>query len=144
MQACLEIINQITGLSPDRGKPFVKKTPYPVHHVISIIGITGDIQGQVIFSYSDKAAQRLASAMAGMEITAIDDMTLSALGELSNMVMGRSGTLLSEAGINVTITPPTTLTGEQVTVTNQKPVICVPYYLENDQLEINFAIKGVN
>ena len=45
--------------------------------------------------------------MMGMPVTALDDMSASAINELGNMMMGNAATILSTKGIAMDITPPT-------------------------------------
>ncbi len=47
----------------------------------------------------------------GMPVTELDDMAMSAISELGNMIMGNAATIFSTKGIVIDITPPTVCRG---------------------------------
>lgn len=80
--------------------------------VVCIVGIIGDLAGNVIFSMSEDGAKGIASAMmGGMEVLEFDEITQSAVSELSNMLAANSCIGLSEIGFNVDISTPTLMQG---------------------------------
>jgi len=91
-----------------------------VNHDLSIIiGFVGDIRGQVSFIMEKDVAMSLSSILAGgMEITEIDELVKSAMGELGNMIMGNACTLFSKQGVAFDITPPTIITGQDFHISN--------------------------
>lgn len=91
----------------------------------SLIGIVGGgIQGTAILMFRKPSFNAVITAMSGGMITpSIDDpMSMSAVGELSNMVSGRALTQASIPGIDVT--PPQLIAGDNIrNVPNQAPGI---------------------
>lgn len=80
--------------------------------VVCIIGIIGDLTGNVIFSMSEDCAKGIASAMmGGMGVTEFDELTQSAISELSNMLAANSSIGLSELGLSTDISTPTMMQG---------------------------------
>ena len=76
--------------------------------VVCIVGFIGDLTGNVIFSMSEDGAKGIASAMmGGMEVEEFDEITQSAVSELSNMLAANASTGLSELGLNTDISTPT-------------------------------------
>jgi len=49
--------------------------------------------------------------MGGLNLTELDEMSKSALSELTNMILGNTATLLYNRGVGVEITPPSFLMG---------------------------------
>lgn len=82
--------------------------------IIILIGFTGGIHGNVIFSFPDNLACKFAGTMMMQEITEVDGMVRSAACELSNMLLGNAATELSKNGVTADITPPTVLTGKDL------------------------------
>ena len=71
-----------------------------------MLGITGEITGQVCVVMGADTAKDIASRMMmGMPVDALDDMAKSALSELGNMMMGNAATLLSNNSVLIDITP---------------------------------------
>lgn len=102
-----------------------RETILDANELSVIIGFVGDIKGQAYFTMSNDVAMNLTEFLAeGIEITEIDDIVKSAVGEFGNMVMGRSSTLMSDDGIYLDITPPSIVTGENISVCSSSPVYC--------------------
>jgi len=80
--------------------------------VVVIIGITGDIHGNVIYSMSEDVAKKIASTMMGMNAEEFDDIAQSAVSELSNMLSASGCTELAAQGINADISTPTLMYGK--------------------------------
>lgn len=80
--------------------------------VVCIIGLIGDLKGNVIFAMHDECAKKIASdMMGGMEIEDFDDTAQSAISELGNMLAATSCTELSIAGLTVDVSTPTLMYG---------------------------------
>jgi chemotaxis protein CheX len=80
--------------------------------ITSLIGIVGDIRGNVAYSMSEESAKKIISIMMmGMPVENIDEIGRSAIGELTNMITGNASTLLSNHGYSTDITPPSTVFG---------------------------------
>lgn len=123
------------------GKPYLKTSPFTAENMIIVVGITGEIRGQAVISMGIDMAKTIASAMMmGMPVHEMDEMAKSALSELGNMIMGNSATLLFNQGINIDITPPTLMMGENMSISSaQMTTISVP--LNSDQGSITFDIS---
>ncbi len=88
-------------------EPYMKEELVCGHSLTTVIGISGDIKGQIAFSMPTDTAKKIASTMMmGMEIQELDDMAFSALGELTNMICGQAIIGLSTRMITADITPP--------------------------------------
>lgn len=93
-----------------------EETPYepPQADVTAIVGFTGAVEGGVHLSAPLHAALGLASAFSGETLTALDETTKDAFGELANIVAGAVKERINE---KVYLTPPQVITG-----TNHKVV----------------------
>lgn len=80
--------------------------------VVCIIGIIGDLRGNVIFAMSADAAKKIAGTMmGGMELDDFDEIAQSAVSELGNMLASNACTELSLIKILVDVSTPTLMTG---------------------------------
>ncbi|WP_026907583.1 chemotaxis protein CheX [Paucisalibacillus globulus] len=75
-----------------------------------LIGITGDVKGQLILSGDSNVFSSIAEVMFGMPLEG--EMLTSFSGELGNMIGGGLATSIAESGINIDITPPTIMSGQ--------------------------------
>ena len=88
---------------------FISHPPHVTGDLTAIIGITGDLRGTVIYQMSKQVALAVASQMIGEPVETLDEMALSALGEMANMMSGNATTMLAEAGHVCNISPPAML-----------------------------------
>lgn len=107
-----------------------------------MLGITGEISGQVCVVMGINTAKDIASRMMmGMPVMELDDMARSALSELGNMIMGNAATLLFNNNISIDITPPTLLVGSAVISSAETAVIKVPLLYRDYELQLSFLLK---
>ena len=89
LMAATSVIKDICQVDMKIGRPYVKTTEFASDSVIIMIGVTGEVRGQVLMSFPEAHALHVASKMMmGMPVTALDDMSASAINELGNMMMG--------------------------------------------------------
>lgn len=80
--------------------------------VVCIIGIIGDVRGNVIYAMSNEAAKNFAGTMmGGMELEEFDEIAQSAVAELGNMLAGSACTELSMQKIRADVSTPTLMIG---------------------------------
>ena len=107
-----------------------------------MLGITGEISGQVCVVMGMNTAKDIASRMMmGMPVMELDAMARSALSELGNMMMGNAATLLFNNNISIDITPPTLLMGSAIISSAETAVIKVPLLYRDYELQLSFLLK---
>ena len=100
---------------------------FTTEDITAVIGVSGQLQGNVLYGFSMETAKSLISTMLGDGVDASDGIALSALGEIANMITGNAATNLAEQGYRCSISPPvmlepmgsriSTLGGSQILVT---------------------------
>jgi len=143
IEASQFVLKTVAGLDIRLGKIFMKDSPYNSDSVVIIIGITGKIRGQVIFTLSKEAALNICSnMMGGMEVAEFDEIAKSAISEMTNMILGNTATILFNRGIQIDITPPSLLMGAGMQISSNKmKTVCVPLHInEHDIFEIDVAL----
>ncbi len=144
IEASQTVLKQVANIDAKLGKVFLKSAPYMGEQILIIVGITGKIRGQAIFTMSKSVAFKVASAMMfGMPVDELNEISKSALSELTNMILGNTATILYNKGIGIEITPPSLLLGENLQITPSKmKTICIPLHLEGDEiLEIDISVE---
>jgi len=143
IEASQTVLKQTANIDAKLGNVFLKNSPYKSDCVVIIVGLTGKIRGQAIFSMAKKVAMDIASAMmGGMPITELDEMGKSAISELSNMILGNAATILYKKGIGIEITPPSLLMGDNLQISpNKMKTICIPLiFSDGQQMEIDISV----
>ena len=145
LAAAKSVMNDFCNIETAMGAPFITKTIFEGEKFVIMVGITGQLTGQVIFSMSNETACDIAShMMMGMPVNELNDMATSAISELSNMILGNAATIFSTKDKIIDITPPSVLMGKdmEITVSDSK-TICVPLTYDNGSksFEINIAVR---
>lgn len=107
------------------------------------IGIVGDIKGNVVYCLDVEGAKKIASTMMmGFPVNELDDMAQSAISELSNMITANAGTNFAEKGVNINISTPTLIFGNDFEAKmNTDKVICINILVDDIPIEINTAFE---
>lgn len=143
LMAATSIIRDICGIDMKIGKPYVKETAFAGDSIIIMIGITGEMRGQVMIAMTYNVALNIASKMMmGMPVTELDEMSVSAISELGNMIMGNAATIFSTKGIGIDITPPTVCRGNVTITQTYTKNICIPLSGGDIIIELDIAVKG--
>ena len=143
LMATTQMLKDICGFETKIGKPSVKEAAFHDDTVITMIGETGEMKGQVMLALPKHPACDIASKMCMMPIEELDEISKSAICELTNMIMGNAATIFSTKGIGIDITPPTMCMGNVSFSSSVAQNIAIPLSYEADRtLEMHVTIKG--
>lgn len=142
LMAASSIMKNMCQTDMKIGKPYVKTTEFSGDSIIIMIGVTGEMRGQVVIGFSLDVACDIASKMIMMPITEMNELSMSAISELGNMIMGNAATILSTKGIGIDITPPTLCRGGISIMTSYAKNICIPLmYDDGKVVELDIAVR---
>ena len=142
LMASTKILKDMCNYTVKIGKPFVKPCQFQNETLVIMIGVTGEMRGQVMLAMDYNMAYDIASKMMMMPISQLDDMSESAISELANMIMGNASTVFSVQGIGIDITPPTICKGN-MSFQGEVANLCVPLYVDGEEkmIELNLTMK---
>lgn len=143
LTAATKIISEMCMIDIKIGKPVLKEPIFSNNCVVIMIGVTGEMKGQVMFALGFDAARDIASKMMmGMPVNELDELARSAISELGNMILGTAATIFSNNGVAIDITPPTLGLGTMSFSQSYAKNICIPLeYNGYGAIEINIAMK---
>ena len=143
LQSSVSTIQMAAGLNIGIGKPFVKELSFKNDTVLIMFGVTGAMKGQILFEIPEENARKIASCMMmGMPVNELDEMAMSAVSELGNMIMGNAATILSGNQILIDITTPIIQRGIMTMENLESKNICVPLCLDGTPFfYINITVK---
>jgi chemotaxis protein CheX len=143
LEALIKVLEQFGIPNADIGDMEKKERTQVTLDVTAIVGLVGDIKGNVAYSLSQETAKNLISSMApGMVIEEFDTMARSAIGELSNMTTGKASILLSNMGVNIDISPPSIIVGEEIYfIISPVQSIAVNINTPVGRIEVNIEIE---
>ena len=107
IEASQIVLKKSAGMSARLGKVYIRNIPFDSGAPLIEVGLVGKIQGQAMLNIPVPVATQIISKMMyDMEVTEIDELGVSALSELANMIMGNAATILYNKGIGIDITTP--------------------------------------
>lgn len=134
-----KILKDMCFIDTKIGKPYIRDN-IDNDSVIIMLGISGELRGQVVIILNQLAACDIASRMIMMPVSEIDELSGSAICELGNMILGNAATVFSTKGLSIDITPPSLCIGKMAFM-NASKSICVPLtYDDNKLIELNIGI----
>ena len=143
IQAFTNVIPQLGFNTVKKNKLSVKNQDLLSSGVTIIVGLVGDIKGNVAYCVSMDNAKKIASSMMmGMPISEFDEMAQSALSELANMLTANAATVFAQLEVSIDISTPTLLHGENISIKmNSNKVLCVEFLVDDIPIEINIAFE---
>lgn len=142
-------IKSFTSVMPQLGFTEIKKGKLSLKNkdlvcsgIVVVVGIVGDIKGNIVYSLDIESAKNIASTMMmGQPVEEFNEISKSALSELSNMLTANAITIFSEQGVDVDISTPTLFEGRDISIKmSSKKVICIELFADEIPIEINISI----
>ena len=142
VQAARDVLAEELGVEVTPGKLALVSGAATTLDVTVVIGITGRLTGIAVYGMSSSMAMAVVGRMLKAPVADLDEMTLSGIAELGNVITGHATTLLAGLGLVCDISPPILLLGagsRLSTVSIQRLVI--PLNTELGTLQAQVAIK---
>jgi len=141
--AVVNTLKTLLNVTPVVGKPGILKEIKPKYDMVTVIGFSGGVEGNLIYSFNPSTALRIVSKMMGFEYENLDDLAMSAIGELGNMIAGALAMNLEKVGCRIIISPPTVVTGKNLKLTVEGLAInLLTSIFDADDAEIILSTKG--
>lgn len=114
-EAIKETSKKLFGKIPKIEKIGEAKSPISVDSFNVIMGIVGDITGQIIFNFKEGTPEKIVSKLLNRPIKDEEELKVSGVAEFSNILSGNAITdLFEETGGKIEITPPSIILGNHV------------------------------
>jgi chemotaxis protein CheX len=143
IRAGLHVLEELVGGEIVRGQLTVRSALYTSQPVTIVVGVAGDVRGHVAYGMTQVTATKIAAAMQDTPHVAFDEVTLSAVSELGNIISGNAMAYLSETIANCDLTPPAIVRGLQVEVAANAPTLVVPFDTRCGRIEISLALTDL-
>ena len=136
------VLEQLINVKPTTGNLGIKDVKFVESYIWIQIGMTGQMEGDVVFGLHETVALKLVSAMmGGFVLTEMDNMGRSAISELGNMISGNASTILFNKGVKVDITPPKLIQQAASAGFEAKKALTIPLLMEGiGELDIQVLI----
>ncbi|WP_418789967.1 chemotaxis protein CheX [Phosphitispora sp. TUW77] len=137
-----EILEMETGLTGIRGKLSLASSKWTTQEITVIINIIGDVKGTFLIGTPIRTAINLVEIMLRDSIDSFNDIVISGIAELSNIIAGRALVNLEKIGYNSDITPPMLLYGQKANIsTLKRRRIQIPLKTDIGLIELSIALE---
>ena len=140
--AIQEVFKLMLDLEVEKGNLKVIEDMVSSREANVLLGITGDLQGTVLFAFGGEMALEMVKIMSGMEMKEIDNFVSSALGEVANIIGGNAVTNLTSHNYTCDITPPQVFIGEYKSLSMaNKRALQIPLKTKIGEFDINIFLS---
>ena len=145
IQAAQAVFKTFLNADIKLGEVSLISSPLSVCDMVIMIGVVGKIRGQVCMELTFETGKKMVSTMmGGVTIDNMDEIGISAIAELGDMIMSKACTVFLENKINIDITPPTIFTGDKIKISSKVATIRVPLILKKyGIININITAEGM-
>jgi chemotaxis protein CheX len=111
--------------------------------VSGVIGLEqDDLEGTMTICLTFDTVRDILPRIVGSGISVTHEMTVDAVGEITNMIFGQIKTELNERGYNLKLGIPSVVTGRGhfVSQFHRGPYMIIPFYLEGELFQVHIAL----
>jgi chemotaxis protein CheX len=111
--------------------------------ITGMVGFAGTYSGVISIHCPVSLALKITSSMLGMECDEVSEDLNDAIGEIANMLGGGVKQVLSKGGLDVKLSIPTVISGEDYTVNSLSDIDCVviPFKIDDDKFLVGLTLK---
>lgn len=111
--------------------------------ITSMVGLVGTYTGILSIHCPQSLAMKITSNMLGMDVDEVGEDVNDALGEIANMLGGHVKMVLSKGGLDINISIPTVIAGEDYTINSMSESDCVvvPFITEGERFLVGLKLK---
>jgi chemotaxis protein CheX len=143
INATKEVFNTMVMLAPQDSYPL--REPVTSFHcsVTGMVGLAGTYTGILSIHCPQPLALRITSNMLGMDVEEVGEDVNDALGEIANMLGGYVKQILSKGGLDINLSIPTVISGEDYTVSAMADSDCViiPFTDGDDRFLVGLKLR---
>ena len=144
IDAFREILPQLGFADIQRGKLSMGSNSVESLGVTVIIGMTKDLRGSVAYNMSEATAMTIASTMmGGMPVAQFDELPQSAISELVNMVTANSAIRFEQLGMQVDMSPPSLVVGNDFRARLlQEKFLVIEMLADGNLIQLNLGLES--
>lgn len=138
-RSAYNILKSYLDIESQKGVIEKKSNTSPFKGIAILLGVTGEINGKIIFDMSHATGFRLAERFNQEYINEINDLFISTMKEFGNVICGNAMIELEKININCDITTPTIILGEHMHIAEESDteIIMIPFVTDIGEIDIN-------
>ncbi len=143
IQATREVFSTMVMMDPKDEYPLQDPITRFKCSITGMVGFAGTYSGVISIHCPVNLAMKITSNMLGVECEEVGEDLNDAIGEISNMLGGSVKQVLSKGGLDVKLSIPTVISGEDYTVNSLSDNDCVviPFLVEDSKFIVGLILK---
>lgn len=111
--------------------------------ITGMVGLAGTYTGILSIHCPTPLALKITSNMLGMDVDEVGEDVNDALGEIANMLGGYVKQILSKGGLDISLSIPTVISGEEYTINAMTDSDCViiPFTHDDDRFLVGLKLS---
>lgn len=111
--------------------------------ISGMVGMAGTYTGILAIHCPRSFAMKITSNMLGMDVDEVGEDVTDALGEIANMLGGYVKMVLSKGGMDINLSIPTVISGEEYTINamSDSDCVAVPFTHEEDTFVVSLKLR---
>ncbi len=142
IEGACSVLKRISGGRVETGALGLMGTTFPTACVNIAARVSGNLQGDIVYSMSSQTADKLAEMLTGARDHGFSRLTGSGLVKLGSMLAQETGCLLGRNGMHCEISRPTVFRGLNIEFSAVAPALAVSVDTDAGQVDINLAVRN--
>lgn len=142
VSSAINVLSSEVNATVKKGRLSLETGDLISDEVTVLIGVTGNVEGQVFYGMKEKTAKKLVSAMMGEEVLVFDEFAQSGISELGNVITGKAGVGLEQSGYPCNLSPPTLILreGTNISTLNINRIL-VPLLTQYGEVVVHVGLR---
>lgn len=138
-----EVFSTMVMMEPSDEFPLKEPVSRFKCSITGMVGFAGTYSGVISIHCPVALALNITSSMLGMECDEVNEDLNDAIGEIANMLGGSVKQVLSKGGLDVKLSIPTVISGEDYTVNSLSDIDCVviPFTVDGQKFLVGLTLK---
>jgi len=142
LKSLVKVFNETIHSKVELGRPEISKELAKGYDLVTVVGYNGNMEGNLVYGFTSELGLLIVSKMmGGMPYEKLDELAMSAIGELGNMVSGNIAMHLEQIGKPIDITPPSVICGREIQINVEGLILKIPAQLETLSFEVNMVMR---
>lgn len=144
VESASEVLREILDVEVEKGSFTLERGALPKEGFAVSFGLVGDVEGTVLFDFSEKTAMKIAGRMNEGEFDTVQPLVMDSMAELANIIIGRSVTLLNNRGFDFRLTPPSMYWGKELKFCSfNMESLVIPVVTAYGNLTVSVALRAI-
>jgi len=137
----VRVFTEAVNMKIEFEKPQIAKELAKGYDLVTLVGFNGSLSGNLVYAFDMQEALNIVGKMMGMPYNQLDDLAMSAIGELANMISGNIATNMEQIGKPIDITPPSVILGKEIHVNVDGVILKIITKYEDKTFEVDMVLR---